>query len=294
MIDQNLLSTAQKSLEDAQKILVLLPPMPSEDMVNAALSLHLTLLESGKTSQIGCSSPIELDSKIQATEEIKDSVGSRNLTISFDFLEENLDKVDYDVKNDGKFYLVIKPKANAPVPDVSHVKYSYSGAEADLVVLFGVFSLEELGKLYSDEKAFLDQASLLSLNISPRPATFDSQALHQNYPSYVELLGQLLQGTRLILSPQAAQNLLHGVYSATADLTSAKVSAQTFTFVAYLLTHGAKLPSQLRSVSPLTHAPFFDVPTFSPVVEDDHSPVPSDWKQPKIFRAHDNQFEKNP
>lgn len=293
MIDTNLLLTAQKSLEDVQSILVMLPPLPSEDMVNAALGLHLSLIESGKTSQIGCSSPIEVDSKIQAVEEIKDSVGSRNLTIAFDFLEEHLDKVDYDVKNDGKFFLVIKPKANAPIPDVSHVKYSYSGAQADLVVTLGIFSLEELGKLYSDEKAFLDQANILSLNISPRPAPFATQSLHQNYSSYVELVGQLLQNSHLSPSSIASQNLLYGLYAATDDLNSTKVSSQTFSLVAYLIDHGAKTPSQAISHRPV-HAPFFDVPTFSPPINHstDLDTVPTDWKQPKIFRASDDQFEK--
>lgn len=293
MNDQNQYQTAQKSLEEAKKVLVLLPPMPTEDLVNAALSLHLALVESGKQSQIGCSSEIEVNPSILETEKIKDSVGSRNLTISFDYHEDDLDKVDYDVRADGKFYLVVKPKTNAPVPDVSGVKFSYSGADADLVVVFGIHTLEELGKIYSEEKTFLDSANILSINNSPRTVSFGCQSLHLLISTYVELITQLLEKSALKLSEAAANNLLFGIYDSTNNLTSPKVSADTFATVAFLMRAGARLPNQQRNVPRFAQAPFFEIPTHSqPEIQEDprdeivdEPPIPQDWKKPKIFRA---------
>ena len=288
MNDQNQYQTAQKIISESEKVLVLLPPMPSEDMVNSALSLHLALIQSKKTSQIGCSSEINVNPKIKEVEKIKDSVGSRNLTISFDYHEDDLDKVDYDVRSDGKFYLVIKPKENAPVPDTSNVKFAYTGAEADLVIVFGISTLEELGKLYSEEKAFLDQASILSINTSPRPASFSSTQLHFLSNSYVELVTKLIESSSLNISESAANNLLFGIYEATQNLTSSKITADTFSSVAFLMRSGAHLPNQQRSVPKFAQAPFFDLPGAKPEATEDNEEnplVPQDWKQPKIFRA---------
>ena len=171
-------------LDSAKSIIVILPPDPGKDLVAAGISLHLALKESGKTSQIGCGSDIHVSEDIDGVTEIADTIGSRNLVISFDYREEDLDKVDYDVRDDGKFYLMIKPKAGAPVPDIGGVKYSYSGANADLVITLGVTSLEELGKIYADEKKFLDDAPTISLNNTLRPAAFTGNLYHKNLGSF--------------------------------------------------------------------------------------------------------------
>ncbi len=294
MTDKNQYLTAQKLIEDAKKVLVLLPPMPSEDMANAALSLHLSLLESNKDSQIGCSSEIEANPALLEMDKIKDSVGSRILTISFDYHEDDLDKVDYDVRSDGKFYLVVKPKDNAPVPDISGVKFAYSGAEADLVVVFGISTLEELGKIYSEEKTFLDSANILSINTSPRPASFSCENLHLLSNSYVELTTSFLEKTSIKISENAAKNLLFGIYEATQNLTSPKVSADTFSSVAFLMRSGAHLPNQPRNVPRFAQAPFFEMPAIAEPASDpqEELPIPQDWKKPKIFRAGESSLTR--
>ena len=144
MEDQNKFELTQKLLESATSIIVVIPPDPSQDIISAGLALHLTLKNTGKKSQIGCGSEVHVDPKISGAQEISNTIGDQNLVISFDYHEDDLEKVDYDVRPDGKFYLMIKPKAGAPVPDVSNVKYSYSGANADLVITLGINSLEEL------------------------------------------------------------------------------------------------------------------------------------------------------
>lgn len=284
--------TAHKKISEAKEILVLLPPSPSEDMVNGALCLYLSLLESDKKSQIGCSSEIASNPNILETDRIKDSVGSRNLSISFDYNEEYLDKVDYDVRSDGKFYLIVKPKENSPIPDISGVKFAYTGARADLVITFGIFSLEELGKIYADEKNFLDNADILSINTSPRPASFSCESLHTLYNSYAELVSEFLEKSSFKVSEIAAKNLLYGIYQNTHNLTSAKVTAETFSSVAYLMRSGGQIPSQKRSISGLAHAPFFEIPTQHNLPSQetpDEAPIPQDWKKPKIFRADEDR-----
>jgi len=292
MNEQNQISIAQKILKDAEKALVLLPPEPSEDQVIGALSLHLSLKESGKTSQIGCATAIEVNPKILEVENISDTIGSRNLIISFNYNEDHLEKVDYDVRNDGRFYLVIKPKEGAPVPEAANVKFSYSGAEADLVIVLGINSLEELGSIYSEEKTFLDEANILSLNISPRPSSFTDKQLHQFLPSYSELVALLLESSGVTPSQSAASNLIFGIYQASGDLSSGKLTAETFSSLSYLMRSGGHLPNQHSHVGKLSQAPFFESPMMTPPQPEEDPAIPQDWKKPKIFRAGESPFSK--
>jgi len=313
MEDQNQYLATKKLLDSANSVIVILPPDPSPDMVSAGLSLHVSLASSGKKSQIGCGTPVHVDEALHGALEINDSIGARNLVISFDYHEDDLEKVDYDVRSDGKFYLMIKPKANAPVPDVSNVKYAYSGASADLVITLGIGSLEELGKIYADEKKFLDEAKILSLNISPKPTSFTPNLLHQTAGSFSELVAVLMEKIGLKPSPDAGKNLLGSIYGETKDLTSPRMTADTFSAIAFLMRHGARLPNQQAFVPRFAQPAFFEAPSDpnSPEeveegnlsTEDEEiplpseenlpadqadistGPVPKDWTKPKIFRA---------
>ena len=288
MENQDQYTSAQKIITLSQKILVLLPPEPTEDQIIAALSLHLSFESAKKQSQIGCANLSHTAGNISGIERISDSVGNRNLIISFDYKEDYLDKVDYDIRDDGRFYLVIKPKDNSPVPDTSAVKFSYSGASADLVIVFGVNSLEELGKIYSDEKYFLDSAKVLSLNISPRPSSFTENQLHLPLGSYAEMVTSLLEKMAINPPSEAASNLIMGIYQATQNLSSRKISADTFAGLAFLIRAGGALPGQQTSfLGKLTPPPFFEIPPMMPSAapDEDAGPIPTDWKKPKIFRV---------
>jgi hypothetical protein len=297
MEEKNETGPVGQLIESAKSVIVVLPPDPSQDLVAAGLSLHLSLKESGKQSQIGCGSEVHVDSRIRGAEEIADSIGSRNLVIAFDYDENDLEKVDYDVHPDGKFYLLVKPKTGAPVPDVSNVKYSYSGANADLVITLGVNSLEELGKVYAEEKNFLDNAKVLSLNTSPRPASFTNNLFHQTSSSFSELVTVVIEKSKLKVNSDAAFNLLNSIHEETGSLTSPRMTADTFSAIAFLMRSGGRFPNQPAFVPKFTPPPFFEAPNAPELVfgqPQEQSPeqegpqtVPIDWKKPKIFRAKD-------
>lgn len=279
--DQSKIPVAKELIEKANSIIVLLPPQPNEDQVVAGVSLFLSLKEMGKETQIGCPSEFPSKSGIKGLEHIKDTVGSRNLMVTFDYPEQYLEKVDYDIRDGGKFVLMVKPKKDAPVPDVSDVKFSYSGAEADLIITLGVHSLEELGKIYAEEKDFIDQCKILSLNISPRPANFQAEFLHLFVPSFVELVALLLEKSQLKTSSDAASNLILSLFDHTQNLTSPRINADTFSSIAYLMREGGKLPHQQSNR--LAQASFFDSGSSQMEAEEENASIPQDWKKPKIF-----------
>lgn len=296
MEDQNQFVSAQKLLDTATSVIIILPGDPSADIVSAGLSLHLSLQADGKKSQIGCGSEVHLNQTTLGAGEIVDSIGAKNLIISFNYHEDDLEKVDYDVRPDGKFYLMIKPKTGAPVPDVGNVKYSYSGANADLVITLGVNSLEELGKIYADEKSFLDEATILSLNISPRPTSFTPNLLHQTFNSFAELISAFMEKTGLNPSLDAAKNLLNSIYEETKNLTGSRMTADTFSAISFLMRHGARLPNQPAFGPKFSQPAFFETavdpsvpPEDIPFPQEENTSVPQDWTKPKIFRVGDNK-----
>lgn len=293
MEDQNRITPFIKLIESAQSVIVILPPEPSQDQIISGLSLHLALKDSGKESQIGCGSELTIDPKIYGGGEFSDTIGSKNLVISFDYNENDLDKVDYDVREGGKFYLLVKPKVGSPAPDISNVKFSYSGANADLVIVLGINSLEELGKIYAEEKAFLDDANIICINNYVRPVSFTQNIIQEPNCSFAEIITRLLEQSSLKPSSQTVTNLLNCIYEESDNLTSPKMTADTFSAIAFLMRVGARLPSQQVFVPRYTQPPFFEVPHApgDPLAvhqpQEDVQQVPLDWKQPKIFRAGD-------
>ncbi len=290
-------------IKSAKSIIIILPPDPGKDLVTAGISLHLALKQSGKISQIGCGSEVEVDDETNGIKNIPDSIGSRNLIISFDYREEDLDKVDYDVRDDGKFYLLVKPKTGAPVPDIGGVKYSYSGAQADLVITLGINSLEELGKIYADEKNFLDNATILNLNNTLRPAAFTGNLYHKNMGSFSELVIGLLKELKLKLNTSVSQNLLTNIYESSNNLSTGNLTADTFEAIAFLMRSGAHLPKTKVQTPRFSQAPFFEVPDVPSAPTEENIPlpeeenlstneagtsIPADWNKPKIFRVGDN------
>lgn len=271
MEDEANINPLKKLFNSVNSVLIILPPEPDIDMVSAGLSLHLSLFSLGKKSQIGCGNMVTEGPNLFGVKDIASSVGNKNLQIIFDFPEDHLEKVDYDITPEGKFSLLIKPKTGYSIPDVNGIKFSYSGADADLVIVLGINSLEELGKIYADEKNYLDNSQILSLNTIGTESKFTPNMFHLANVSFSELVCLLLQRIEVTPTVEAASNLLNTIYLSSSNLTSPKMTADTFASIAFLMKNGGKLP-QVQPVSPLT-PPFFE--------------PPMDWKSPKIFRAGD-------
>lgn len=291
-MDKNEQSGLKDLFNSLNSFLIVLPPDPDSDMVSSALSLHLSLKNTGKQSQIGYSGALPELENIFGAQELKNSVGNKNLHISFDFLESDLEKVDYEVDHLGKFSIIVRPKEDTPAPDSSKVNFSYSGASADLVIVFAVSSLEELGPVYAQEKKFLDSTKVLCISNGPAPVNFTGNVFQQVNINYAEIVTILIQKIQLKPSVQAASNLIQTIYKSTNNLTHPKVGAATFESLAFLLRNGGQIPGRQPAASPFSfpQPPLFSTP--SPVLEDseeDTSPVPSDWQMPKIFKASTTQ-----
>ena len=134
---------------------------------------------------------------------------------------------------------------------------------------------------------------IVSLHLSPRPSAFTDIQLHLPLPSYSELVAILLEKSKLAPSADAATNLIKGIYQSTQNLSSRKLSADTFSCLAFLMRAGGSLPGQASFIGKLTPPPFFEPPLLAPQLNpaglqddtDNVGPVPTDWKKPKIFKS---------
>ena len=70
-------------IDSAQEILILLPSKPFLDQVAGALSLYLSLSESGKSVSISCPAPMVTEySRLIGVDKVGSDLGSKNLVIN--------------------------------------------------------------------------------------------------------------------------------------------------------------------------------------------------------------------
>lgn len=264
MFDPNLLNQIKDQITKAASVLILLPPNPDEDSISASLGLKNALESNQKNCHIGCSTP-------QDDPFIDSHIGNQTLVVSFAYQEDAVENVSYDIDDTSKkFNLRIQPRANANPLSASDVQFSYTGASADLVITFGVSSLEELGRLYSEEKAFLDQANIIKLALGKQIST----------ATMSEAVLILIKALNLSLNSESASEFYQQLVKSTSNFSSPAVTADTFETAAYLLRNGAQKLG-VRPLTPMMTSPFPP----QPLIENDLSANLPPQPTPKFYRG---------
>lgn len=282
------LATVKQQLGQTDGLYILLPQNPDQDSLAAALALYLGIKEQGKTVFVACATPMRVESsRLVGVDKISPKIGNRNLVISFDYIEDSLEKVSYHVEGD-KFNLVVQPRSGKKPLDPKNVSFSYSGAEADLVIIIGATSFESLGKLYQDERKLFDKAQTVSLAKLPTPPFAQITLIDPEAGSVSEIAIQLLEALGVTINQDIASNLLAGIDSATNRFSNPNVKAATFGRAAQLLSQGAR-----RQFMPVAQPVQFSLPNTpmpsgvaqpqQPVVPATPPPPPQDWLEPKIY-----------
>src|SRR5687767_7995773 len=102
------INKAKELLQSANSVIILLPSQPDTDSLVAGLSLYQSLKSAGKTSVIGSSNLATNQPQIEGQNEIKTNIGNQKLVVSFDYKEENVENVSYDIdEQNKKFNLII-------------------------------------------------------------------------------------------------------------------------------------------------------------------------------------------
>lgn len=239
MLEEPQLAQFKSIVENAQSVVVLLPEQTSIDEVATALALHLTFREMGKESRLAAVTlPTFKQPELAGTQHITTELGNQNLTISFNYTEEQVDKVSYHIGEESKkFYLTIKPRSGAVPLDTSSIEFSYTGASADLLVYVGVQSLEDLQQLYYGYESLFEDTTSISFS-KENSSLGVLQVSPSTESSLSELLTAILSSLQLPVSPDTASNLLAGIEFETKGLTTSSVGVGTFESIANLLKAG--------------------------------------------------------
>ncbi|PIR98737.1 hypothetical protein COT87_03235 [Candidatus Collierbacteria bacterium CG10_big_fil_rev_8_21_14_0_10_44_9] len=272
------LQELKTKLEGSQSVLLTIPQNPSQDVVAASLALYLSLKQSGKSISIVASTlPIVRDSHLVSLDKITTEVGGNNLVITLDVPENYIDKVTSNTEG-GHLNLIINPaKGIAPITQ-DQVKFSKSGASADLVIIIGAADLKDVGALAEKENELFAKEHLA--NISNQVGSFGAINITDPNSSNSELITALLKELAFPMDIDIANNLMQGIESATTGLSSPNVTADTFEALAVLYRTGA------RRQAPTIPATQVKIISDMPII--DHG-VPiinvpkEDWTKPKIY-----------
>jgi hypothetical protein len=274
-------------LSAAQTILLAIAASPNQDVVAAALALYLSLKQSGKNVTIVSSSaPVVRDSHLVGLDKITTEIGGDNLVITLDVPENVVDKVTSNTEG-GHLNLIVSSAKGATPITAKDIKFSNSGASADLVMVIGAADLVDLGALVDKEPMLFAKENMV--NISNQVGSFATINLTDPSSSNSELVTALLKELALPLDVDIANNLMQGIENATDGLSSPNMTADTFEALAILYRTGARrtppaIPSTEAKI--IADMPIVDhgAPVNPTQVEEVEKPTP-DWLEPKIFTS---------
>lgn len=287
-------SPVKKTLTTARSILVALPQRPSHDRVAAALGLFLSLKKMGKRSAVTCPDEMTVDfSSLVGVNEISRKINGKNLLISFDYVEDSIEKVSYHIE-EGKFNLVIQPKEGSPPLAADRIDYTYSGAQADLVFVVGSLSLDHLGEVYQKNKELFAEEKVVNLDNNVNNTRFGRiNLVNERASSCSELIGGLLSRLSLPIDVDIASNLFYGLEMATRNFSSPRVGAGTFEIAAFCLRAGARrqggkppFKAEKKKRVGLEPMPAEVSASRAPTTPEEPAEKPSpDWFEPKIYQG---------
>lgn len=270
------LQELKTKLGTAQTVLLSIPTNPSQDVVASALALYLSIKQSGKTvSIVASSSPVVRDSHLVGLDKISEDVGGSNLVITLDVPENIIDKVTSNTEG-GHLNLIIAPAKGAAPLTAANVKFGYSGAAADLVMVIGAADLKDIGSLAEKELELFKTERIA--NISNQVGSFGAINITDPSSSNSELVTALLKELSLPLDVDIANNLMQGIESATSGLSSPNMTADTFEALAILYRAGA------RRTAPSAPTQTARIVADMPIMDTE---VPTeDWTKPKIYSSN--------
>jgi nanoRNase/pAp phosphatase (c-di-AMP/oligoRNAs hydrolase) len=240
MIQPEQVSQLKELISRASDIFVIFPKKANYDQLASAAALSLVLQESGKNVRLLSPRLSDQPEGLTGLEQTTDQIGNQNLCISFDYVEEQVEKVSYHIGEDSqKFYLTIKPQKGHQPLDSSKVEFSYTGAETDLIILVGVSALDSLGQLYYGYEDTYRNLPMVSINT--HETDLGNLRLDLSGATCLsEGVAKALFDIGLSVSSDAATNLLAAIEDATSQFQSFSASALTFEMAARLMQHGAR------------------------------------------------------
>jgi nanoRNase/pAp phosphatase (c-di-AMP/oligoRNAs hydrolase) len=241
MITTENLEQLRGLLEVTKSVVVLVGSHASPDALAVASALTAALQAQGKEVLWAGSLPLESPPEhIYNIDQYRTSLGNQNLVVSFEYSETAIENVSYHIgQESNKFFLTIKPQKGHQPLDPSSVEYSYSGTNADMVILVGVGSYESLGELYTANEQLFADAAIVSLH------TYETDFGQLKLDTSGEIgmssaAARIFRDLQIPITGETATTLLAGIEQATNNFKSLSITPDTLELSAWLMRQGAR------------------------------------------------------
>jgi nanoRNase/pAp phosphatase (c-di-AMP/oligoRNAs hydrolase) len=200
-------------IKKADKILVCSSNKASLDTYSAMAALILYLQDINKPVTVAIDGKLperyaEIFNDVDI--EYKTSIEPPSYIVSIDHSGGEIDKVSYDDK-DGKFNLYITPSGSGKNFDFENIDFKAGGGNYDLVIVFGVRSLNWIGSLYRKNKSVFDDKAVVNINNLKGAQDYGKVKLVDTEISVGEIVHKLLDGKSTSSSEDIYQLLLLGI-----------------------------------------------------------------------------------
>ncbi len=227
----------QSILSQAPALGIIASEKQDVDILSAALSLHLIFQDSGKTSQVvSKKEPIVEHSFLVGVDQLRKSFGggaSKNLTVSFPYVEGEIEKVSYNIEGD-RLNVNLFGTSQGITFDEKAIRYIREGSSPQVIVTIGIQNPQELEGLVESG------AQIINIDNTVSNALFGNVVMvDPAYSSLSEVVARIAFDMGYVVEFDVAQNLLDGILHATNNFTSSKTSPLAFEMAGLLMQKGA-------------------------------------------------------
>ena len=246
----NQLPELKDLLPTAKNILIPLPVGADTDKLAAGLSLFLLFNQQGKEVSIVCEDSMTVgQSHLFGIDHVSNKfpqTGGGNFVITLeDVVAPNgtvpaLQNLDWYPENNNLnlVFHVMPGQTFQPVKVTPH----YQGSGLNLIFVIGAANLNSLGGLYSQNQNAFTGVHIVNVDNQGNTGFGATNVVDTNAPCLSEMIASIAPSLGLVIDADMATNLLAGIFASTSNLTSVKVSADTYLIVANLLKLGGKKP----------------------------------------------------
>lgn len=242
-MDNLTFSKIKEALEKYNSIAVITRKDPSVDEMAGALSLYLSIKQTGKNIVIATpNDPLVEVSSLVGIDEVKTNLGANggDLVVSFPYKEGEIEKVSY-TREENLLNIVVKAGENGLSFEEKDVKFIRGMVAPELLFVIGSPRVSDLGQLF-DPQVLKDTVIVNIDNKADNQGYGDILMVSTRLSSVCEAVANLILSVGLKMDLDIAQNLMLGVAVSTNNFQSDNTSPLAFEMAGILLRHGALRP----------------------------------------------------
>lgn len=235
------LSLLRDFLDRENELGILIGSHQNTDTYAAALSLFLSLTQSGKKVQIvSKKAPTVEVSNLVAIDKVKENfaAGSNSkLVVALPYVKGEVEKVLFtEAPNTINFHLTAAPDRSITPFELSDVKLMWEGGAPVALITIGVSTTDEI-------MGIVDPSTSKIVNIdnySGNTRFGDVVLVDDSFSSLSEVSGKIIKDLNLPMDIDIAQNILDGVMYSTRNFTKGNTSPLAFEAVSAAMYQGAQ------------------------------------------------------